>query len=262
MRFVRLVHVLASGVFFSGFVKDLLCLPRPLSPPLQRISMSHSASLEYGFPSTHSTNAVSVAVYFLSYLNSSRSTVSDRESLAFHVLVYLYVSSIVLGRLYCGMHGLLDIVVGSSLGALISLGQILYGQAFNDYILLGTAKDVIGVALVILLLVRIHPEPADDCPCFDDSVSFAGVFLGQTLAHNHCARLSSSWNLAYPDTSPYRLQYMGWPKTVLRILIGVLAIFVWRQVTKPFLLQILPPVYRGLEKLGLIIPRRFFTRAS
>lgn len=262
MRFVRLVHVLASGVFFSGFVKDLLCLPRPLSPPLQRISMSHSASLEYGFPSTHSTNAVSVAVYFLSYLNSSRSTVSDRESLAFHVLVYLYVSSIVLGRLYCGMHGLLDIVVGSSLGALISLGQILYGQAFNDYILLGTAKDVIGVALVILLLVRIHPEPADDCPCFDDSVSFCGVLLGQALAHYHAGRLSVLFNIPYPDTSPYRLEYLGWVKTVLRIALGIFVIFAWREVMKPSLLQILPPIYRGLEKVGLILPRRFFTRAS
>ena len=224
--------------------------------------MSSSAALEYGFPSTHSTNAVSVAVFFLSALNTAESASIGTANLVFRCLVYLYVSSIVLGRLYCGMHGIMDVVVGSSLGGLISYIQVQYGPAFDDYILSGTAKDITAVILTILFLIRIHPEPADDCPCFDDSVSFAGVFLGQTLAHNHCARLSSSWNLAYPDTSPYRLQYMGWPKTVLRILIGVLAIFVWRQVTKPFLLQILPPVYRGLEKLGLIIPRRFFTRAS
>jgi len=55
----KMVHVLASGVIWSGFIKDMLCLPRPLSPPLHRITMSGSAALEYGFPSTHSTNAVS-----------------------------------------------------------------------------------------------------------------------------------------------------------------------------------------------------------
>lgn len=67
----RMVHVHASGVFFSGFLKDMWRLPRPLSPPLNRITMSKSATLEYGFPSTHSTNAVSVAVYALFMLNSS-----------------------------------------------------------------------------------------------------------------------------------------------------------------------------------------------
>lgn len=31
---------------------------------------------------------------------------------------------------------------------------------------------------------------------------------------------------------------------------------------KPLLLRVLPPVFRGLEKAGLLLPRRFFTRAS
>ena len=37
---IALVHMLALGVYLSGFMKDLVCLPRPLSPPLQRITMS------------------------------------------------------------------------------------------------------------------------------------------------------------------------------------------------------------------------------
>ena len=225
--------------------------------------MSHSAALEYGFPSTHSTNAVSVAVFFLSQLNSAdESTVGAHARVAFRGLIYLYVSSIVLGRLYCGMHGLMDVVIGSLLGALISYVQVLYGQAFDDYILTGTAINVAAVVLGILCLVRVHPEPADDCPCFDDSVSFAGVFLGQIMAHNHCGRLRAFWDIPYPDTSLYRLEHLGWTKTLLRMCLGVLVIFVWREVMKPTLLQILPPVYRGLEKVGLIIPRRSFTRAS
>ena len=33
-----LVVVLASGVYFSSFIKDLVCSPRPFSPPVSRLS--------------------------------------------------------------------------------------------------------------------------------------------------------------------------------------------------------------------------------
>lgn len=257
-----IVHLLASGVFFSGFMKDLLCLPRPLSPPLQRISMSESAALEYGFPSTHSTNAVSVATYILFLLRSPDSTLSARTTLMFEGLTYLYVCSILIGRLYCGMHGFLDVIVGSTMGILITYFQCTYGDAYDDHILSGSAKDVFLVALVILALVRIHPEPADDCPCFDDSVAFAGVLLGEAVAHWHFGQASSFWDLPYPSTAPYRIEYMGWPRTILRLCIGVLMVFAWREIMKPSLLQILPPIFRALEKAGLDLPRRFFTKAS
>lgn len=257
-----MVHVLASGVFVSGFIKDLFCLPRPLSPPLQRITMSGSAALEYGFPSTHSTNAVSVAVYVLAALNSADSTVSPAMNIFFQGLMYLYVGSIVLGRLYCGMHGFFDVVIGCIVGTFIAFMQCSYGDKFDEYVLAGSVQHVAIVALVILALVRIHPEPADDCPCFDDSVSFAGVMLGAQLAGWQFAGSNVAWSEPWPSTVPYRLESLGIFKTVIRILFGVLLIFAWRETMKPFLLRILPPVFRGLGKLGLLLPRRFFTQAS
>ncbi|KAL2002849.1 hypothetical protein VTN02DRAFT_5746 [Thermoascus thermophilus] len=256
------IHILASGVFFSGFLKDLLCLPRPLSPPLQRITMSGSAALEYGFPSTHSTNAVSVAVYILVLLNSSETTISPVTNLLLQGVMYIYAISIVFGRLYCGMHGILDVVVGSALGTIIGLLQYAYGEMYDQWILSGSMKEVALVVLIILVLVRIHPEPADDCPCFDDSVAFAGVALGAETAYWHYAQTSFAWTEPTPATIPYRLESIGWFKTILRIVVGVLAIFAWREIMKPSLLRVLPPVFRVLEKVGLIFPRRFFTKAS
>ncbi|KAL2222163.1 sphingoid base-phosphate phosphatase [Thermoascus aurantiacus ATCC 26904] len=257
-----IIHILACGVFFSGFLKDLLCLPRPLSPPLQRITMSGSAALEYGFPSTHSTNAVSVAVYCLSLLNSPDTTVSTVKNIILQVLLYIYAFSIVFGRLYCGMHGFVDVIVGSCLGAFIAFLRYSYGEMYDQWILSATVKEVAIVVLIILFLVRIHPEPADDCPCFDDSVAFAGVMLGSETAYWHYAQTSFSWTEPTPATIPYRLESIGWLKTILRIVVGVLAIFAWREVMKPSLLRILPPIFRVLEKVGLILPRRFFTKAS
>ncbi|KAH2933790.1 hypothetical protein KXW15_006653 [Aspergillus fumigatus] len=224
--------------------------------------MSGSAALEYGFPSTHSTNAVSVAVYVLTLLNSPDSTVSSHINLIFQCMTYLYVSSIVLGRLYCGMHGFLDVIVGCLLGASITFVQNLFGPLLDDYVFSASGKQIALVVLVIIILVRIHPEPADDCPCFDDSVAFAGVIIGVQLGCWHFAKSSIAWSDPSPATIPFRYKDLGLVKTVLRFVLGVFLIFTWREVMKPLLLRTLPPIFRALEKLGLLLPRRFFTRAS
>lgn len=221
--------------------------------------MSGSAALEYGFPSTHSTNAVSVAVYALGLLSSPESTLSAQVTFTLQAVTYIYVVSIVLGRLYCGMHGMLDCSVGCAMGAAIGLAQFHYGPAFETFIVSASLKDISLLAILIISLVRVHPEPADDCPCFDDSVAFAGVMLGVDLSSWHFADI---WD-GYPSGSiPYDLETIGWLKTIIRLVLGVVCIFAWRTVTKPTLLRILPPIFRTLEKLGLLLPRRFFTTAS
>ena len=257
-----LVHILAFGVMFSGYVKDLLCVPRPLSPPLTRISLSHSASLEYGFPSTHSTNAVSVAVYALFMLHRPELAIQPEVRLALQIFSYAYAISIVLGRLYCGMHGFLDVIVGSLLGAALSLAKGIYGPVFDDFIFQESFKPLMVYILIILVLVRIHPEPADNCPCFDDSVAFAGVLIGVEAGNWHFARTDFAWNEPFFATVPFRLDDVGVTATVLRIFTGVLVVFTWREVMKPTLLISLPPLFRIIEKLGLNLPRRFFVQAS
>ena len=257
-----MVHILGSGVFFSGFLKDLLCLPRPLSPPLQRITMSGSAALEYGFPSSHSTNAVSVAIYSLYLLNYESPNLSQNMNIFLQVVSYFYALSIVTGRLYCGMHGFFDVVTGSVLGAVISLVECKYGSTFEGYIHTTGPKAIIIVILIIMVLVRIHPEPADDCPCFDDSVAFAAVVAGVEYGNWHFATTSYSWSEPGPGTVPYSLAEMGYLVSCLRIFIGVAVIFAWRGTMKPTLLRILPPIFRVVETLGLTLPRRFFKQAS
>jgi dihydrosphingosine 1-phosphate phosphatase len=258
----RLVHILATGVFFTGFIKDMLSLPRPLSPPLHRITMSGSAALEYGFPSTHSANAVSVAVYALFSLNSPDSTIQPTTKLILEILTYGYACSITLGRLYCGMHGFVDVVIGSILGALLSVIECVYGPAMDNYLYSSTWRVPCIVALVILVLVRIHPEPADDCPCFDDSVAFAGVMIGVELGGWHYAMSGRAWDHPVPATVPFDLALMGWVTVILRVLVGVLLIFAWRGLMKPTLLKCLPHLFRIIEKFGLILPRKFFKPAS
>lgn len=257
-----MVHILASGVFFTGFIKDLMSLPRPLSPPLQRITMSGSAALEYGFPSTHSANAVSVAVYTVFALYSPESTMHPTTKLIIETTSYCYAISIVLGRLYCGMHGFVDVITGSIIGALITTVECLFGETIDSYLYGSNWHGPALVILVVIVLVRIHPEPADDCPCFDDSLAFAGVMMGVEVGGWHFAASGWAWDRPVPATVPFDLEHMGWIITFLRIIVGVLVIFAWREVMKPTLLKFLPHLFRIIEKAGLILPRKFFMSAS
>ena len=257
----RLVHILALGVFFSGFIKDFCSLPRPLSPPLQRITMSGHVALEYGFPSTHSANAVSVVVYAVLLLRSERNIFSPTASLVIEALTYLYAVSIVFGRLYCGMHGFMDVIFGSLLGAVISLVEFYYAPLMEEWMYNSSYVAPLVVALVIIVLVRVHPEPADDCPCFDDSVAFAGVIIGVEYGGWHLAH--SQWSGIYMGPEAlFDLAKLGWPVVVARVVFGVLVIFAWREIMKPTMLFLLPHLFRIIETHGLSLPRRFFVPAS
>jgi dihydrosphingosine 1-phosphate phosphatase len=183
-------------------------------------------------------------------------------SVALQFLAYFYAASIVLGRLYCGMHGFFDVFWGSALGALLGAMQGIYGRPFDGWLHGGDFKQVFVVVLLTLVLVRVHPEPADDCPCFDDSVSFAGVFFGCEFGVWAFAHTAYSLSTPALGTTPFDLAKLGWLVTVARIVLGVGIILVWKGGIKPALLKILPPVFRVIETLGLTLPRRFFKPAS
>ncbi|KAH6851092.1 PAP2 superfamily-domain-containing protein [Chaetomium sp. MPI-CAGE-AT-0009] len=257
-----LVHILACGVFFTGFVKDMCSLPRPLSPPLQRITMSGSAALEYGFPSTHSANAVSVTVYAVLMLHRESNPFSPSTTLALEGLAYFYALSIIIGRLYCGMHGFADVIIGSLMGAAISLVEFYNAPGLEAWLYNSEYLAPLIIALVIIVLVRVHPEPADDCPCFDDSVAFAGVMIGLELGMWRFARYSSIAAVYNGPDATFDLAKLGWQRAVARLVFGVSMIFAWREVMKPTLLRFLPHLYRVIETHGLSLPRRFFVPAS
>jgi hypothetical protein len=256
-----LYRLLAWGVIFSGIIKDLVCLPRPLSPPLQRITMSGSAALEYGFPSTHTTNAVSVAVWALYRLHTNV-TMLPMIKFVLQILAYVYVLSIAFGRLYCGMHGFFDTVIGFGIGLFLALVQVLFGDEYDFWLATGSIWSPLLIAVLMLIIVRTHPEPADDCPCFDDSVAFAGVLIGGEIAVWRYTHSPFSISDPVPGSTPYSLAQVGWIKTIIRVLLGVFFIFTWRATLKPLLFRILPPVFRIIERLSLDIPRRFFLKAS
>lgn len=181
--------------------------------------MSGSAALEYGFPSTHSINAAGVAFYGLLALNAA-SDVSLELRIFLYILLAVYMFSIVFGRLYCGMHGFLDVVVGSTMGVGLAVVQWVYQREIDAYIYSDSLWPPIVTIVAVLLLVRVHPEPADSCPCFDDGVAFAAVVIGVEIGNWHYAKTAWSWSEPALATVPFSYAELGLLKTVARVILG------------------------------------------
>jgi len=258
---IALVHMLALGVYFSGYVKDLLCLPRPLSPPLQRITMSGSAALEYGFPSTHTTNAVSAAAFCLYQLYGAKDEMSSSTYNIATGAFYCYALSISTGRIYCGMHGWFDVVFGGLLGALITWMRVSLGPMFDAWIISGDWSRPAIASFVLALAIRTHAEPADNCPCFDDSVAFLGTLMGIEIGVWHHSSgdltfLDNTSNSNWAESTPE-----GLARGVIKVVLGIFVIFLWRAIMKPLCLRGLPPIFRFVDHWGFRLPRRYFLQA-
>jgi hypothetical protein len=218
--------------------------------------MSGSAAMEYGFPSTHTANAVSVGLLIYHHLKGSSAL--DHSSARYIGLQFanaIYVFSIVAGRIYCGMHGFLDVLVGTMIGVLLWAIRFFFASEM-DAAMIHTGFWPLLIVPIVLILVRTHPEPADDCPCFDDAVAFLGVVAGVSVGQWHLANVVESAQI------PYDFSQSGAYGTALRVALGVGIIAIWRPTMKRALHGALPPIFRIIEKSGLSQPRKYFVPAS
>ncbi|KAJ2965011.1 hypothetical protein NQZ79_g162 [Umbelopsis isabellina] len=247
-----LVTIMAFGVFWSGFIKDFMCLPRPLSPPVHRLTMSSSVALEYGFPSTHSTNSISVALFLMAWIYEHASPEDPFRTLGL-VVLSIYAVSVVFGRIYCGMHSITDIVGGAILAFILYWGQWTFRDQFEQ-IVTGDSYWIFLSVPLLFIMVGIHPDPIERCPCFEDSVCFLGVLIGLLPASWFCAHSSFS-QAAFGVTSGSRSS-TGTSLlliSILKVIVGVAILFMWRMACKTVCYFILPPIYRAFN-----LPHRKF----
>ncbi|KAF5389763.1 hypothetical protein D9757_005973 [Collybiopsis confluens] len=314
-----LLMIMGGGVYSSSFIKDLVCSPRPLAPPVTRLTLGNH-HLEYGFPSTHSANSVSIALFFWGYIHTfldpSQTTIYWLST----VLLALYAFSIVGGRIYTAMHSFVDCIFGVLLGGFVwwsvtdqfgglGLGRRLHdwvvcaasglpypgpNSALNSYTLIDTILSLrvfsytlsppLILSFVFLLIINQHPQPIDDCPCFEDAVATGAVVYGALLGSwvttyfhldnlvqkvggprpqlgsgwqilNHSSHLTSSPNTTTGETwtflSPQPFIYTT-PLFILvsvaKLVLGVGIIFIWRLLAKSVLSFLLPPIFRLVAK--------------
>ncbi|KIJ63094.1 hypothetical protein HYDPIDRAFT_29782 [Hydnomerulius pinastri MD-312] len=266
-----LIFVLAFGVYFSSFIKDLVCSPRPFAPPVTRLTIG-THHLEYGFPSTHSTNSVSMALFIFGHVHraySEHSAISDVTYYISCALLAVYAVSIVFGRLYTGMHSFTDCGVGVALGAAIWAGYMIMSDTLERWLESGSWIVPYTMVPVCLLLVHYHPQPVDDCPCFEDAIAFVSVILGANLARWHSVYVGVDerfLSVVMPGgqgdiwTWEEKMQWCGLAGA--KVGVGILIIFVWRLLAKSILHVVLPPVFRALALCFDLPHRRFYTPAT
>ncbi|KAF9237774.1 hypothetical protein BU15DRAFT_62970 [Melanogaster broomeanus] len=266
-----LVVVLASGVYFSSFIKDLFCSPRPFAPPVSRLTIGNH-HLEYGFISTHSTNSVSIVLFIFSQVHRAYSEDSAISDVAYWIscaVLAIYAISIIFGRLYTGMHSFTDCGVGAALGAAVWAAYVMISDQLEDWLGSGSWSVPLTLVPACLLLVHYLPQPVDDCPCFEDAIAAASMVLGV---------LSAQWHMPYAGLDERLLDTVmpgglgearEWEWKVqwcslagAKIGIGILIIFIWRLLAKAVLRVVLPPVFRVLALWFDLPRRRFYTLAT
>ncbi|SNX86067.1 related to YSR3 - dihydrosphingosine-1-phosphate phosphatase [Melanopsichium pennsylvanicum] len=300
-RFGRgLINVLAFGVYLSSAIKDMFCVPRPYSPPVTRLTVG-THHLEYGFPSTHSTNSVSIALYIYLWVRKIRSTtIPFAESTVFDTWLWeacllFYAISVVYGRIYAGMHSVIDCIAGSLLGAAITAVQWGFFDQIEQFVKINSWTVPVAIIPAGLFMVSVHPQPVDDCPCFEDAIAFVSVAMGVSLARWSGIRYGITLNtdpIFHPFSSSSETFLAGpielnatsgtastaipliripvvarpaerWIKNSLIMVFGVINVLLLRVIVKTACKVILPPTFRLVDHLiGFSLPRRHYTQAK
>ncbi|KAL7421245.1 Long-chain base-1-phosphate phosphatase [Cryptotrichosporon argae] len=256
-----LLHVVGLGIYVSCVAKDFACTPRPYSPPVTRLTIS-THHHEYGFPSSHSTNSVSMALYLGAWLYEARARVGLPLVYAGWAFLGVYAASVVGGRVYTGMHSIADIVGGSLMGVACWLVWVLVGDASEAWVDSGSVLVPIITIPLTLALVHIHPEPVDDCPCFEDAIAILSVILGSFLGHWYLATHAHA--AAYSRPLFVDGVVVGLVVLAAKVALGIATMFAWRLVMKATLLRVLPPVFRVVSGVFHVeLPtRRHYTAAT
>lgn len=224
-----LVYILGYSIYLSGHFKDYWCLPRPKSPPVHRITLSDYTTKEYGAPSSHTANATGVSLLTVWYI-SQLSVSHEYLRIIFYIMTALYFFILTLGRIYCGMHGILDITSGITIGIFccairVFTNSYLYFDKFT--IQSGVWYPILSIITEAALL-KFHARPIDECPCIEDSVAFIGVIMGIECSDWLSPRVYDSELYVMPF-SYSRIGIIG---TVLRIIVGILAVLTWKTLSK------------------------------
>ena len=96
--------------------------------------------LEYGFPSTHTANSISIALFLYSHIHRlyfHDSSISSTSYYSYLTAIILYAFSIVFGRIYAGMHSFTDCISGVIIGAVIWALQHLYLERIGEAVVNG-----------------------------------------------------------------------------------------------------------------------------
>ncbi|XP_027349898.1 lipid phosphate phosphatase delta [Abrus precatorius] len=176
----QMTLLMAFCDYVGNCIKDVVSAPRPASPPVRRVTATKDEednALEYGLPSSHTLNTVCLSGYLLHYVLIHTQIQGAYVNYLGVSIACLLVALIGLGRIYLGMHSVVDVVSG----LLIGLGLLAFWLTVDEYIdsfvISGQNVTSFWAALSFLLLFA-YPTPELPTPSFEFHTAFNGVALG------------------------------------------------------------------------------------
>ncbi|KAL6273204.1 hypothetical protein ACE6H2_023896 [Prunus campanulata] len=176
----QMTLLMAFCDYMGNCIKDVVSAPRPSCPPVRRITATKDEednALEYGLPSSHTLNTVCLSGYLLHYILSYTQNEDSHVKFAGFALVCLLVGLIGLGRIYLGMHSVVDIIGGLAIGLVILRFWLSVHEYVDNFIVLGQNVTYFWAALSFILLFA-YPTPEFPTPSFEYHTAFNGVALG------------------------------------------------------------------------------------
>ncbi|KAJ2807878.1 Long-chain base-1-phosphate phosphatase [Coemansia guatemalensis] len=224
-----LSFVVLWSFYFSSIVKDYISAPRPASPPVVQITRSPAHTIEYGFPSSHTTYVVSALLYISHYMLNVWAV-----SGLWLYLLWAVGLVIVFSRVYCGLHSVIDVTGGFVVGALEALAFIFCYEPL-DALMCSNAGPLYIIAVLYAALSTM-PRSLDLCPCCIDAFCATSVTAGLGLGAWIHVRLpflhqGDQFNRIAWDTS------LTLTQNAMRCVIALALSVVWKLASKPMIIS-------------------------
>ncbi|KAJ9695607.1 hypothetical protein PVL29_010876 [Vitis rotundifolia] len=239
----QMTLLMAFCDYLGNCIKDLVSAPRPSCPPVRRVTATKEEkenAMEYGLPSSHTVNTVCLSGYLLYYVLSYAHNRDAVMILAGVGMVCLLVALIGTGRIYLGMHSLVDIIGGLAIGLVILAFWLTMHEYVDNFIVSGQNVTPFWAALSLVLLFA-YPTPEFPTPSYEFHTAFNGVALGivsgiqQTYHQFH-----------HEDVSRIFTPQLSIPAFIGRMLIGIPTILLVKFCSKALAKWILPVVSNTL----------------
>lgn len=151
---ILLSVLMAIGFYTSGSLKNLLCLPRPPSPPVRPADKCN----DWALPSHHAILNVTVPWYVWTFIYTHLEW-SDPSSIVAFVGVSFWCFSVLFSRLYLGVHSPADVLIGGILGCLCLITYLLLEDVTRGLLFYGSTRFTLLYVVISLVLLSIHPDP-------------------------------------------------------------------------------------------------------
>ncbi|KAG5044007.1 hypothetical protein JHK87_007922 [Glycine soja] len=176
----QMTLLMAFCDYIGNCTKDVVSAPRPASPPVKRVTATKDEednALEYGLPSSHTLNTVCLSGYLLRYVLTHTQIQGAYVTYLGVSLACMLVFLIGLGRIYLGMHSVVDVLAGLLIGLVVLAFWLMVDEYIDSFVISGQNVTSFWAALSFLLLFA-YPTPELPTPSFEYHTAFDGVALG------------------------------------------------------------------------------------